>query len=66
MPTKTEMFPVDQAANKIVAALDRNTAALLTVAAEMLAFSLASKNDALTGDEINLEVRAMFNRFLTP
>jgi hypothetical protein len=55
----------NQAADKIVAALDSNTAAHLTVAAEILAYSVARATHQ-PPDEIKQEVVALFNRFLTP
>jgi hypothetical protein len=55
------------AADKIVAALDRNTAALLTVAAEVLAYSTSkSTHNPLAPDEIKQEVLTLFNRFSGP
>jgi len=57
----------NQAADKIVAALDRNTAAHLTVAAEILAYSVArATRPSLTQDEVKQEILTLFNRFLTP
>jgi hypothetical protein len=49
---------------KIVAALNRNTAALLTVAAELLAASTANHGMTSTPDQITQEIRDMFNRLL--
>jgi hypothetical protein len=55
----------NQAADKIVAALDRNTAVLLTVSSEIVAFSsLQNRKQSLTDDEIKMEVLQRFNRFL--
>ena len=56
----------DAASGKIVAALDRNTAALLTVSAQMLAFSLAGHGRTMSEDEIVQEIHTLFNRFLRP
>jgi hypothetical protein len=57
----------NQAADKIVAALNRNTAALLTLCAEIVAFSsLENRKQSLTEDEIKEEVLQLFNRFLVP
>jgi hypothetical protein len=55
----------NQAADKIVAALNRNTAALLTVAAEMVAFSLANRNETQSPDQTKEQVMDLFNLFLT-
>jgi len=54
------------APTEIVAALNRNTAALLTVCAEIVAFSLANKGDRATEEEIKRDVLRLYNQFLVP